>query len=84
MHGRLKQKDEDTDQKLQEFRNNQAEGAWLNELCEKYYKEHPRPLSATWPSETFQVEDRKLRDCLAFPFMDGKEVRTRICRAAAH
>ena len=44
-----------TRQALSGFEAQQARGAWMNELCEHYYRAHPRAHDAPWPSEKVRV-----------------------------
>ena len=51
--------DEGIGDKLVAFASEQAVGEKLNELAEKYYRQHPRSFDAPWPSEL--ESDKKLR-----------------------
>ena len=61
-------------QALVSFEAQQARGAWQNELCEKYYRSHPRAPDGRWPSEKSARLDVKLRDMLAVPFGAGAKI----------
>ena len=50
----LRRKDAGIHQALSGFEAQQARGAWINELCEHYYRAHPRAHDAPWPSEKAQ------------------------------
>ena len=54
--------DEGIGDKLVAFAAEQAAGEKLNELAEKYYRQHPRPFDAPWPSEA--PSDKVLRQLL--------------------
>ena len=58
----LKQNDEGINDTLKAYSAKQARGAWLNELCEKYYRKYPRRLAQPWP---LHPTDKQLRDFLS-------------------
>ena len=58
----LKVQDGDIQGVLQEFSAEQAQGYWLNELCDTYYRGKPHAVGDRWPSERWPKEDKQLRD----------------------
>ena len=71
----LQRKDAGIHQALSGFEAQQARGAWINELCEHYYRAHPRAHDAPWPSEKARKSDTKLRDMLRVPYPTGNKIR---------
>ena len=71
----LRRKDAGIHQALSGFEAQQARGAWINELCEHYYRAHPRAHDAPWPSEKARKSDTKLRDMLRVPYPTGNKIR---------
>jgi len=76
----LDRKDHAIAEALQSFEAQQARGSWINEMCEKYYKAHPRSLATPWPSEVLDFDgygalDCKLRDMLSVPFSTGLKIK---------
>ena len=71
----LLRKDASIHQALSGFEAQQARGAWMNELCEHYYRAHPRQHDAPWPSEQARKSDIKLRDMLSVPYPTGNKIR---------
>ena len=71
----LRRKDAGIARALSSFEAQQARGAWLNELCERYYRERPRAAAAAWPSEAARASDLKLRGMLEVPFPSGAKIR---------
>ena len=69
----LRRKDVVTAEALGSFEAQQARGAWQNEVCEAYYKAHPRPSDARWPLERVRT-DVKLREMLSVPFDSGAKI----------
>ena len=61
----LKQNDDGIDATLRAYSAKQARGAWLNELCEKYYRKHARKLAEPWPHPQHAESDKQLRDFLS-------------------
>ncbi|KAL3921576.1 MAG: hypothetical protein SGPRY_004857 [Prymnesium sp.] len=61
---------------LSHYEREQAKGAWLNELCDKYYVLHQR-RSAEWPSASHKSTDTKLRDLLSAGFSTGEDIRSK-------
>ena len=72
---RLNEKDKYIKGLLTEFSTSQAEGAWLNELCEHFYKTFSRSKDEEWPSGRFKQEDIKLREMLTRSYVDGEHLR---------
>jgi hypothetical protein len=71
----LTRKDEAIRESLASFEAQQARGAWLNEVCQKYYREKPREPSASWPSKEQRLSDTRLREMLKVPFASGEKIR---------
>ena len=69
----LRRKDAGIAASLASFEAEQARGAWLNELCERYYREHSRAggVDTAWPSQHSRRADLKLRAMLEVPFSSG-------------
>jgi len=70
----LRRRDVSIREALSGFESQQARGAWLAELCEKYFHSHPRAPTAEWPSIEHRSSDVKLRDLLRLPFASGEKV----------
>ena len=60
---------------LREYSSDQAMGAWLNELSQKYYKKHPRGHSEPWPSTDHFDNDQKLRHALSRFWLTGLQIK---------
>lgn len=64
---------------LAKFSSDQAKGAWLNELSQKYYeyKEHKRDHSEIWPTRKHLIKDKDkvLRGFLERNYKDGEQIR---------
>lgn len=60
---------------LQKFSSDQAKGAWLNELSQKYYEEYPRDQSEPWPSSSHGKQDQKMSGMLMRVYRDGAHIR---------
>ena len=73
----LRRKDAGIAASLASFEAEQARGAWLNELCEHYYREHSRAggVDTAWPSQHSRRADLKLRAMLEVPFSSGAKIR---------
>jgi hypothetical protein len=72
----LDEKDKYIRATLNKFSSDQAKGAWLNELCEKYYS-HPRRTleqAKTWPSVEYRQADVNLRETLSKMFRSGQAI----------
>ena len=65
-------KDSHIRETLERYSSDQAKGAWLNELSQKYYKAHPRAPDAPWPPTS---KDRTLRDALSKRYKNGEEIK---------
>ena len=71
-NGLLQKQDQKIQGVLEKYSSSQAKGAWLNELCEKFYKKYPRNLeNAEWPSVARKAEDCKLCEMLSRGYIDG-------------
>ena len=74
----------DTMRMLNEFKMEQANGAWKNELCQQYYKAHRRDAEnadgspTEWPYPKFVDEDKKLREILRETFDHGAAIKSRV------
>ena len=75
LHELLTRKDASIHSALQSFEALQARGAWVNEMCEKYYQARPRAQDAAWPSREHTKTDTKLRDMLSIPYPTGNKLR---------
>ena len=77
----LKEKDTYICALLDKFKSDQAKGAWLNELCEKYYqgsegsRSHHGSRDNNWPSSKYKVSDKQLRDALSASYENGIAIR---------
>ena len=73
----LRRKDAGIAASLAGFEAEQARGAWLNEMCEAFYREHSRAggVSTAWPSQQSRRADLKLRAMLEVPFSSGAKIR---------
>jgi len=71
----LRRKDAGTAEALAGFQAQQARGAWQNELCEGYFRAHPRPYDAKWPLEKSRLTDTRLRDMLSVPYETGLKLQ---------
>ena len=84
-----RRKDRHMNETLERFKSDQAKGAWLNELCEKYYASNAADEAKTargrderheWPamgSAALEETDKQLRDLLtdARSLESGKQIR---------
>ena len=71
----LKRSDASIGATLQKYAIDQIKGAWLNELCEKYYKGQPLHNFAKnwqWPRSD---KDRELREILRSQVRTGRELK---------
>ena len=59
---------------LEHYEKEQARGAWLNELCDRYFTSHQRE-GVEWPSKQHEAGDIKLRDMLSATYRTGESVR---------
>jgi len=59
---------------LTHYEKEQAKGAWLNEMCDKYFTGHQRE-NPEWPSSGHETSDIKLRDLLLSNFYTGEHIR---------
>ena len=61
---------------LVKYSSSQGKGAWLNELCEAFYRERPRVLEGeTWPSNKYAEDDRKLCNLLSRGYINGNHLK---------
>ena len=75
--GMLQKKDFEIKGVLMEYSSSQAKGAWLNELCEKYYSTRPRDITkSSWPSKEHYGDDRKLCDLLSRGYINGQHLKS--------
>ncbi|KAL1529282.1 hypothetical protein AB1Y20_000236 [Prymnesium parvum] len=72
----LRLQDEGINEVLSYYQKEQARGAWLNEMCDKYFTSHQRD-NAEWPSSQHQSTDIKLRDLLSVNFSTGEHIRAK-------
>ncbi|KAL1523443.1 hypothetical protein AB1Y20_018383 [Prymnesium parvum] len=72
----LQLQDQGINDTLSHYEKEQARGAWLNELCDKYFSSHQR-ASSEWPSSQHQSSDIKLRDLLSSNFSTGEQIRSK-------
>lgn len=72
--GLLRKKDVYIREMLDTYSSDQAKGAWLNELSEKYYKRFPRTLNVQWPRDE---RDKKFRDMLSRGYKNGADIQAK-------
>ena len=73
----LTEQDRAIQDQLRKYSSEQAKGAWLNELCEEYYKKYSRneEEAKTWPSDRHKNDDQELREILSTPVKNGGQIR---------
>ena len=70
--------DEGIGEKLKKYEGEQAAGEKLNELCEKYYANHPRSVDDAWPCAEYFNSDCALRKFLSeysYPEKKPEEIK---------
>jgi len=72
----LQLQDQGINDTLSHYEKEQAKGAWLNEMCDRYFTSHQRS-TAEWPSSQHESADIKLRDLLSATFRTGEHIRAK-------
>mmetsp|Transcript_55153 Transcript_55153/g.146336 ORF Transcript_55153/g.146336 Transcript_55153/m.146336 type:complete len:638 (+) Transcript_55153:396-2309(+) len=74
----LLHQNEGLDALLDKYAAEQARGAWLNELCQEYYKQPniSRDYKAPWPNRKAQGDDQSLREILSRLHPTGSAIQS--------
>ena len=60
----LSSRDKEEHEKLESAKADREKGKNVSILCERYYEDHPRSASASWPCNDYMETDCILRDFL--------------------